>query len=467
MNSQQTRLYYQQNASARFVVLINICLSAFLTPLSLSATLVAVPAIAQDLKASAVYSSWIPAAFLVSNLIALLPAGRLADIYGRKRVYLIGCVVFVIGSVLAGLATQIETLLVSRVIQGVGAAMFFSTGLAIISTVFRDHGRGAALGWVIASVYIGLTCGPLLGGWITDQFGWHYVFFFQVPFALLGILLTAWQMKGEWCSADVHKLDWTGSLWLSLWILTLFIGITRLPSSLGILMLVVSGGFLLLFLWHSNRTPYPLVRLKLVWQNQVYARSLLAALFLYGGNYGLLFLLGLYLQYNRGLSPTDAGQMLMLQAISMALLAPVFGRLSDRYPPRLLATIGCLVVATGILQLLFMQETTALWMIGMALMTIGLGFGMFSSPNSSAALGAVAEEKMGIASALLNLSRLMGQMLGTAVITLLMSVFIGKAEIQPENYHALYSALHWSLSISLIFALTAAFFSRCKVKQGC
>lgn len=462
MNNQQTRLFYQQSATARFWVLINICLSAFLTPLTLSATLVAVPAIALDLKANAVYSSWIPAAFLLSNLIALLPSGRLADIHGRKRMYLTGCVVFIIGSVMAGLATQIETLLVSRVIQGIGAAMFFSTGLAIISTVFRDHGRGAALGWVIASVYVGLTCGPLLGGWITDQFGWHYVFFFQVPFALLGILLTGWQMKGEWRSSDAQKLDWTGALWLGLWMLTLFFGITRLPDASALFMLFVSTGFLLLFLWHSNRSPYPLVRLRLVWQNQVYARSLLAALFLYGGNYGLIFLLGLYLQYNRGLTPTDAGQMLMLQAISMAMLAPVSGRLSDRYPPRLLATIGCLTVAFGILQLLFMQEQTAFWIIGIALITIGLGFGIFSSPNSSAALGSVAEEKMGIASALLNLSRLMGQMIGTAVITLLISAFIGKAEIQPENYHALYRALQWALSISLLFALSGAYFSRCR-----
>ena len=165
--------FYRDNSAARFNVLVIVCLGSFLTPLALSASLVAIPAIARDLQASAQLVSWIPAAFLLSNIATLLPAGRMADIYGRKRIYLIGSVVFVVGTLLAGFTTNIIALLLCRVIQGMGAAMFFSTGMAIITLVYQHGGRGAALGWVVASVYSGLTCGPLIGGWLTDQFGWQ------------------------------------------------------------------------------------------------------------------------------------------------------------------------------------------------------------------------------------------------------------------------------------------------------
>ena len=202
MNDQLTQDYYRDNSAARLSVLIIICIGSFLTPLSLSATLVAIPAIALDLNASAIYVSWIPASFLLSNIVTLLPAGRLADSYGRKRIYLIGTIVFLLSTVLASFSTSILMLLVFRSLQGIGAALFLSTGMAIISSVFLNKGRGAALGWVVAAVYAGLTCGPFLGGWLTDVFSWRSVFLLQAPFALVGILLILIKMKGEWRNGE-------------------------------------------------------------------------------------------------------------------------------------------------------------------------------------------------------------------------------------------------------------------------
>ncbi len=462
MNNQQTALYYQQNPTARLLVLINICIGGFLAPLSLSATLVAVPAIALDLHANAVYASWIPTSFLLSNLITLLPAGRLSDSYGRKRFYILGTSVFLLSSILAGIADSIEMLLVFRVIQGMGAAMFFSTSMAIVGSVYNGNGRGAALGWMVASVYTGLTCGPLLGGWLTEHFGWHSVFLFQVPLSLITILLSVFKMRGEWRSQDPVKLDWWGSLLLAIWVLSIFVGMTNLPQPAALVCLAAGILFLLLFIRRSNVAANPVIRLKLVWQNHNLSRSLMSAVCMYSANYGLMFLLGLYLQYNRGLSPSDAGKMLMLQAVVMAVVAPVAGRLSDRYSARNLATGGCIMAALGTLMLVFVDQERSLTYIGSALMILGLGFGLFSTPNSNSIFGSVAETKLGIVSALLNLARMMGQMLGMIIITLLISLLIGKTKITPEQYQSLYMVLRWTLVLSLSLALAAAYFSNSK-----
>lgn len=465
MTQEELFKYYRDNPAARFSVLITICIGSFLTPLSLSATLVAIPAISRDLQVDAQIVSWIPAAFLLSNLITLLPAGRMADIHGRKHIFLIGSIVFVIGSLLAGLADTIELLLLFRVVQGVGAAMFFSTGMAIITTVFQDRGRGAALGWVVASVYSGLTAGPLIGGWLTDQISWHAVFFFQVPFALIGIVLTVLKMKGEWRSPHPDRLDWIGAILLACWILSLFASLSTLPSWMGVGLLASMVLFLVLLVRHLGRVPSPLVRIKVVRSNRLFSHALLASTLIYSANYGLIFLLGLYLQYNYGLSPTEAGRMIMLQAIVMAFLAPLAGRLSDRIQPRLLATAGCLSAAVGFTILSFIEVTAPISRVGFALLFLGGAFGLFSTPNNSAALGSVPHERLGIASALLNMSRLMGQMFGTGVVALLLSLYIGKNAITPEHYGALTQVFHLAVILSLLFSLAAAYFSFVNVHQ--
>ena len=458
MNDQDTHNYYHANPTARLSVLIIVCIGSFLTPLSLSAILVAIPAIARDLHADAVYVGWIPATFLLSNLVTLLPAGRLADIYGRKRIYLLGTIVFLIGSVLAALSPNIQTLLVFRAVQGIGTALFFSTGMAIITSVFHNEGRGAALGWVVAAVYTGLTCGPFLGGWLTDVFGWRSVFLFQAPLALIGILLLLTKMKGEWRSNDAQKLDVVGAVLLAIWLIALFIGVSTLPDWKAFVALFITAAFLYLFLRHTRRSPNPIIKLKVMWENRIFSHAMLASLSMYGGQYGLIFIIGLYLQYNKGLSPTEAGKMIMLQAVIMAILAPMSGRLSDNYKPWLLAAAGCCSASIGIALLLFVKVNDSLWLMGAALLFLGVGFGLFSTPNYSAALGAVSKERLGMASALLTMARLMGQMLGTAIVTLLMSLFIGASKITPDQYDSLLVVFLSTTLVSLLFSVSGIYF---------
>lgn len=458
MNDKQTLVYYSDNPTARLSVLIIICIGSFLTPLSLSATLVAIPAIAQDLHADAVYVSWIPATFLLSNIVTLLPAGRLADIYGRKRIYLIGSIVFLLSTLLSAFSTSIEMLLVFRSLQGIGAALFFSTGMAIITSVFLNNGRGAALGWVVAAVYAGLTCGPFLGGWLTDAFGWRFVFLLQAPFALIGVLLILTKMKGEWVNENALKLDIVGSLLLAMSMITFFIGIAELPEMYAVLVLLFSIGIGVLFLRHNKLSQNPIIKLRVIRENNAFFNALLSSFSMYGGQYGLIFILGLYLQYNQGLSPTDAGRLIMLQAIIMAVLAPIAGRLSDIHKPWLLAALGCLSVAFGISIILLINITNSLWVFVAAFIFIGIGFGLFSTPNNSAAMGSVSKQGLGMASALLTMARLVGQMIGTTIVTLLMSLFIGASKITPEKYQDLMMVLLITTTVSMLFAVSGIYF---------
>lgn len=459
MTPEATREYYRDSPAARLTALLVVCIGSFLTPLSLSAALVAIPAIAADLHADAIYVSWIPATFLISNLVALLPAGRAADIYGRKKVYLIGNVIFLFGSIFAGLSNSIEMLLVFRVVQGVGAAMFFGSGMAIISSVYQDGGRGAALGWVVASVYLGLSAGPVIGGYVTDHFGWHSVFFMLVPLVVLGMIMIKLKLKGEWLSPERQRLDWVGAGLFSLWIVSLFIGLTNLPKLTSLVALPISAVLLYLFVSHCNRVPQPLIKLKVVWENKNISYAIIASIFMYASSYGLQFLLGLYLQYNRGLSPTEAGKMLLVQALTMAILAPISGRLSDRYPPNTIAAVGCLLVATSFVIVLQLDNESSMNVVIVALGFLGLGFGLFSTPNNNGALGNVPPASLGIASALMNLSRMIGQLMGTALVTLLMSLYIGNNKIDASHYDSLLSVLMWVTTVSLCCSLAAAYAS--------
>ena len=463
MTSTQTQDYYRDNASARLSALIIVCIGSFLTPLALSAALVATPEIARDLKADAVLVSWIPAIFLLCNLITLLPSGRAADSYGRKRIYNWGSIIFLIASIGSGLSYTIEMLLFFRGLQGIGAAMFFGNGFAIISSVYRSGGRGAALGWVVSCVYLGMSAGPLFGGWVTEHFGWHFVFLAMVPFVLLAIIMTVVRLKGEWISDTPQKLDWFGVVILASWIITLFLGLTNLPDLFAILSLVVSGIILYWFVKRSDDMDAPLIKLRLVWENQRFSRLLLAATFIYAGSYGVQFLIGLYLQYNLGQSPSEAGQYLLVQAILMAVIAPVAGRLSDRYPSYLLATCGAASVVISFTAALFLNDHSSIWLVIMSLAFLGIGFGLFSTPNNSGAMGAVSEARQGIASALVNMARLLGQLFGTAMVTMLMSMYIGDAEIEPDYYDELLTVLHWTVMFSLscaVIAMLASFSMR-------
>ncbi len=452
--------FYQDNPRAPWFVLASICIAMFLLPLSLSAVNLALPAIAHALKADAVLVSWLPTATLWGSIVLLLPAGRVADMVGRKPIYLIGVVGYSLSSLLIFAVDSIDALLVLRVLQGLFSSLVFATAMAIIANVFSARRRGTALGFTATSVYLGLTCGPLIGGWLTEHLGWRSVFWAPVCLAFVAIILaTIYVRKDHDADKPTQPLDWLGSvLFVALSTLLLF-GLSGLPGLYNWIMLLAGGVLSVVFVRHQNRCEYPLVRFSVLAANRVMNRSLIASFLMYAANFPVLFLLSLYLQYLQGLSPSEAGQMILVQASIMAFLAPISGRLSDRFEPRLIATVGCLFFSAGFGTLIFLQLDSSLNHVIVSLALMGIGFGLFSTPNNNAALGSVPKERLSIASALLNLSRTSGNMFSMAIIMLLTSHFLGSEQISPERYPDLLIVVKLGFATACGYSFLAAWFS--------
>jgi EmrB/QacA subfamily drug resistance transporter len=452
--------FYQVNPSARWFVLASICITLFIVPLSMSGVNMALPAIADALHADAVWLSWIPTATLWGSIVLLLPAGRVADTVGRKPIFLLGLLGFSLASLLVFVVQSIEILLVVRVLQGLFSSLVFATAMAIIATVFSDNNRGSALGLTATSVYLGLTCGPLIGGWLTEHLGWQSVFWGPVILALVAIVLAVIYIRNDVQSGKAAQpLDWVGSLlFVALSTLLLF-GLSGLPDLYNLLMLIAGVMLLFVFVRYENRCKFPLVRFSLLASNRVMSRSLMASFMMYAAHYPVLFLLSLYLQYLQGLSPSEAGQLILLQALIMAVLAPIAGRLSDHYEPRLIATVGCLFFASGFAVLIFLESDSSLNHVIVSLSLLGIGFGLFSTPNNNAALGSVPKERLSIASALLNLSRTSGNMFSMAIIMLLMSQLLDSDQIRPERYPDLLVVVKLGFASACLYSVLAAWFS--------
>ncbi|WP_421861907.1 MFS transporter [Motiliproteus sp.] len=450
---------YAQDPKARWLALISVCLSLMVTSLTLSAASIAIPAIADQLQASAVMVSWIPTALLWGSIVLMLPAGRVADIVGRKRVYLVGVTLFSISSLLIFTVGSIEALLGLRVMQGLSSSMVFGSGLAVVGSVFPPKARGQALGFAASSVYLGLTAGPLIGGWLTELYGWRSVFWMPIPLTVLALLLVALFLKGEWKSETPERLDWVGSLLFAAWVSAAFLGISGLPEPESIALVGLGGALLWWFIRHQNRVEYPLIRLQVLRQNRLLRRSIKASLFMYGANFPIVFLLSLYLQYIQSMSPSEAGQLILIETLVMMVLAPLAGRLSDRFEARIISTLGCLCFAFGFGLLIWLQMDTSKLFIVIALAILGLGFGLFSTPNNSAVMGAVPRSRMGIASAMLSLSRTLGNLVGTALVMMLISWSIGEVAIEPEQYPQLLWVVKTSLALSGLAALAACYYS--------
>ncbi len=401
-------------------------LSAFLTPFMGSAVHIALPAIEADFKIGAVMLSWVANAYLLAAAIALVPAGRAADIYGRRRIFILGNLTFTAASLLCAAAPDLHWLIAARVIQGVGSAMLFATGIAIVTAVYPAHRRGTVLGVNVAAVYVGLSCGPSVGGLLTDWIGWHSVFWSVAPLGALAVYLTLRRLHGEWAEARGEPFDWPGSLVYGASLAALMLGLSRPPGILG--MALIGAGLLALvfFAAWELHSPSPVFEVRLFAHSRIFAFSCLAALIHYAATFAVTFLLSIHLQQVKGLSADEAGLVLMCQPVMMALFSPLTGRLSDRIEPRYLSSSGMALTAMGLLMLTWLGTGGGLGFIVACLILMGLGFALFSSPNMNAIMGSVARKHYGIAAGAVGTMRLLGQMFSMGIATLIIASRMGR-----------------------------------------
>ncbi len=452
-------LHEVEEKSQRWPALLVAASGSFLTPFMLSAVNIALPAIGNHFEADAVLLSWVATAILVAAAVAMVPAGKLADIHGRKKVFMVGMLIFALSSLLAGWAWSIEALVAFRVLQGLGIAMIFSTGIAIVTSVFPLAERGRVLGITVASVYCGLSCGPLAGGWLTQTFSWRSVFLIPAPFGFGLVFLAFWKLKGEWAPARGERFDLGGSAIYAAAIVMLMNGLSGLPDLGGGLLVVAGLGGLAAFAWWELRTAQPVFEVRLFSSNRVFAFSCLAALIHYAATFGVTFLMSLALQYIKNLSPNQTGLVLMAQPVIMAVFSPLAGKLSDRLEPRLLASTGMGITALALLLLTGFDADTAMVTIIACLMIFGFGFALFSSPNMNAIMSSVEKRYFGVASGSVATMRLLGQMISLGIVTLVFALLIGREPITPERHGAFLASVRWVLLIFCGLCLCGVYFS--------
>ena len=444
-----------------------VCMAAsFLTPFSSSALNLAIPALGRDLGAGAVTVSWVVTAFLLSSASLLLPAGRLADIVGRKRVLLTGLFLFCLSSLACGLAPSVAVLVALRVVQGGAAAMIFATSLAILTSVFPAGERGRVLGIAVTAVYVGLAVGPVVGGTLTELFGWRSIFFATAALGAISALLPALRLRGEWAGAAGEAFDWPGACLGAAGLAALLQGLSSLSTGRHAVLTLSCGALLLgAFVLRETSTPHPLLDLRIFAGNVVFGFSNLAALIHYCATFAVTFLLSLHLQVVQGRDPRSAGMILLVQPVLMAALSPWAGRLSDRHEPRTLASLGMGVTALGLIVLSLLPERAPLGALIAALAAIGAGFALFSSPNSNAIMGAVTRARYGIAAAVLSSMRLIGQALSMAIVTFLLGAHVGAARLDPRAVPALVYAERVAFAVfaALCVAGTLASLARGRV----
>ncbi|MFO7568160.1 MAG: MFS transporter [Smithellaceae bacterium] len=443
----------------RTLLLCAATLAAFLMPFMGSAVNVALPVISTTFAMSALSVSWVASAFLLAAAMTLLPAGRLADLIGRKKIFLTGALIFTAGSVLCIFAQTQALFIALRAVQGIGAAMTFSTGTAMLISAYPPEVRGRILGINIAGVYIGLTIGPFTGGLLAQHWGWESIFVFSAVLGAAVALCAGGIGTEEAPLAQGERFDWPGAMLYAFALLALMYGFSHLPSMPATALIGAGILCLVLFVRQQIKKPFPLIDMRLFQDNRVFAFSNLAALINYCATFAITFVLSLYLQHVKGLSPFQAGTVLVIEPLLQALFSPLAGRLSDRYEPRIIASGGMALTVTGLVCLTFISPETKLWHILTCLGVLGVGFAFFSSPNVNAIMSSVENRYYGVASATLATMRMLGQMLSMGIAMILFAVIIGDQNLSAENGHLLIASgrlIFGILAVTCVFGIFAS-----------
>jgi EmrB/QacA subfamily drug resistance transporter len=456
----------ESTAGSRRLILLLIVITAFINPFLGAAINIALPTISEEFSMGAVGMSWVAMSFLLSSAVFLVPLGKLADIRGRKRVFFVGNVVLTTTSILCALSSSGTMLIILRGIQGIGSAMVFGTGVAIITSVYPPQERGKAIGITVTAVYVGLSLAPFLGGMLTQYLGWRSIFYATVPFGLLVIWITWRYVKEEWADAQGEKFDLGGSILYVFSMSAFMYGFSRLPEVPAIVLVAVGLLGLIAFVILEKRLKYPVFNMVLLSSNRLFALSNLAALINYATTFAITFLLSLYLQYILGMSPRDAGMILITQPVLMAIVASISGKLSDTRDPRILASIGMGIIVVGLIMLTFLTENSSITYLVVVLAVVGFGFGMFSSPNTNAIMGSVHKKYLGLASATVGTMRLTGQMMSMGIATLILQLFLGNRAISAEHSVEFMTSMKTTFVIFVILCVVGVFASLARGKSS-
>lgn len=416
------------------MILLTVCLAQFMAPFMLTAIGVALPSLGRELGASAVQIGLVEQTYVLSLAMVMLTFGRLGDIVGQRIMFLIGLIAFTSLTLVIGFATSIGMIIGLRFFQGLGAATMLSGSMALVAAAYPPEQRARKIGLVSACTYVGLSAGPVIGGYITQHFGWRHIFFAPVPIGIAAVFICLFGMQEMEKNALGERMDWLGSAVYALAIGCIMTGAAHAQASFGVPLLLAGVVGLGLFLLLESRCASPLLDVRLLSGNRYFTLSSLAALGNYAATFGVVFFMSLFLQYAKGLSARQAGFILLLQPLMQVVTSPLAGRLAECIDIAKLATAGMLMSGIGLLlAALTLGPQTPLWLVALELMLIGAGFGIFITPNTTAIMDSVERRQYGVASGMIGAMRTLGMATSLTTITLVFSLFMGDQAVTDAN----------------------------------
>lgn len=444
-------------------ILLITTLSSFLTPYMGSAINIALPAIGKELDMNTLMLGWVATSYLLSASVFLLPFGNIADRWGRKRLFVAGIVVFTLASLFSAIATNSTLLIASRLLNGIGGAMMYATSLAILTSSYPRSERGKVLGINVAAVYLGLSLGPTLGGLLTQSLGWQSIFYSCALLSMSVLPVAIFSIPADSKKADTGGFDLAGSIVYGVGIAAIVYGFPKIPGIEGFIWVIAGIISLTVFVRIEKKSDYPLLSMEVFRQNPVFVYSNIAAFINYSATYALVFLMSIYLQQVSNLSPSSAGLILVAQPVMMTLLSPVAGKLSDKYEPAIVASAGMIITVAGLAIFAFIASDTGLTLIVAVLMLLGIGFALFSSPNTNAVMSSVKPADLGMASATLGTMRLTGQTMSMGITLLILALVFAKNPGNVSDISGLLKGIRITFTVFAALCTAGIFFS---LKRG-
>jgi EmrB/QacA subfamily drug resistance transporter len=431
-----------------WLVLTVTSLGVLLTVLNLGTLNVALPQVSGHFHAGAVATSWILLSYMLFNTILILVFGKLADIYGRRTLYLIGLSGFTIISFLCGIAPNVWVLIILRCLQAAGGALIITNTTPLIMDAFEERKLGTALGINVLVASVGQLIGPVLGGYLVFAFGWRWVFWFNVPLGIIGVIWGIFTLRSVPGRVRHEKIDMMGNLTIFLGLAGLILALSEggvvgwfsLPVILGLAMFVV---FTACFLWVERRVKYPTIDFAL-FRNRLYTMANLATFLNSLARSSVVLLIALFFEVVHHENPFNAGLKIIPVTIGMIIASPIAGALTAKYSARALSTIGLFGTCIGILLLMWhIGGSGSLFWIMFGQLLIGLGTGLFMTPNTKSILLAVPLERRGVANGLRSMLQNMGAVISTAL-----SLMIVTSALPGRLKDAFYAGANVQLTVN-------------------
>jgi MFS family permease len=450
--------------NSKSAVLITLGITSFLVPYMGSSLNLALPELAQAFDLDAKKLGWVTSAFLIATAIFQIPFAKIADLFGRKKVFLLGVALFGTSSVACAVAWNFASLIAFRVFAGLGSAMIFGTNLAILSATYEERERGKAMGVLTSVVYMALAVGPFLGGILTHYFGWESVFLIPGAILIVQAISVPFFIKNEWVEDSSKHFDKRGSLIYGLAVFCFIFGFSECPNIYAFI-LVFAGILLFVFFYnYEKHREEPVFHVRLFGGNKVFTLASIATLFSYAATTASYFLLSLYLQFVRGFDARTAGLVLVSSAVVQSIIAFFAGRLADKFEPSKISMLGMGLNAIGLLGLVFAGIESSIFFVVAMLLFLGLGVGLFGAPNTKVIMCSVEKKHISQASATVGTMRLSGQAFSMGIAMMSISLFIGDSPIIPENFENFMQSWKFTFVFCAILCIVGAIASRTCVK---